>query len=460
MRKRILLLTLIVLIFVVASCHGRKFVSNFEMPESFDESRNYELTFWAKNDSNPTQRAVLEKAIADFEEIYPNISIEIGHYSSYPDLYKAVLQNIGTNTTPNVAVAYPDHVAAYLQNPSLVIRLNELMNHPEYGLGGTKIKFASPTSGDLIEQYVNEGLVRADGASYLYTLPFMRSTECLYVNKTWLDNHNISMPLNNIFTWDQVWDICRIAEKEDPDMIPLIYQSSDNMFIELAYQYGNDYTTVNGDILFDNYENKKMIQNLNRIFKEGLFEMKATTGIYPGDRFNLGRTIFGIDSSAGSTWMGPESPLGAEGLEKFEVVTTTIPQVNVDDPLVISQGPSLCVFNKEDPQVVLASWIFLQFLLTNDVQIGFAKTEGYSPVTTTAINSKEFQDFLVSPDTYYVQRDAILNVINFKNNTFTTPAFNGSASVRDAVGKIINKAASNARLDINEIFKKAMADCR
>lgn len=460
MKKSLLLILTALLILFSTSCHGRKFVSNFELPESFDETQKHELTFWAKNDSNPTQRRVLEKAISDFEKIYPNISIEIGHYSSYPDLYKAILQNIGTNTTPNVAVAYPDHVASYLQNPSLVIRLNELMNNPKYGLGGTEIKFDGPSSSDLIEQYVNEGLVRADGASYLYTLPFMRSTECLYVNKTWLDEHNIPMPTNNIFSWDEIWRICRIAKNEDPDMIPLIYQSSDNMFIELVYQYGNDYTSSDGDILFDNYENKKMIQDLNKLYKEGLFEMKATTGIYPGDRFNIGRTIFGVDSSAGATWMGPDSPLGAEGLESFEVVTTTIPQVDVNNPLVVSQGPSLCVFNKENPQEVLASWIFLQFLLTNDVQIGFAKTEGYSPVTKTAINSKEFQDFLASPDTYYVQRDAILNVMEFKNHTFTAPAFNGSALVRDAVGKIINKAASNAKLDINEIFKKAVADCK
>ena len=30
---------------------------------------------------------------------------------------------------------------------------------------------------------------------------------------------------------------------------------------------------------------------------------------------------------------------------------------------MISQGPSVCVFNKEDPQEVLASWLFTLYLL-------------------------------------------------------------------------------------------------
>ena len=61
---------------------------------------------------------------------------------------------------------------------------------------------------------------------------------------------------------------------------------------------------------------------------------------------------------------------------------------------MISQGPSVCVFNKTDPQEVLASWLFAQYLLTNDVQIAYAETEGYVPVTSKAQNSDEYQDYL------------------------------------------------------------------
>ena len=36
---------------------------------------------------------------------------------------------------------------------------------------------------------------------------------------------------------------------------------------------------------------------------------------------------------------------------------------------------------------MLASWLFTQYLLTNDVQIAYSQTEGYVPVTSKAQES-------------------------------------------------------------------------
>ena len=57
---------------VLTGCHGSKGMQSFEIPVEFDESKEYEITFWAKNDTNKTQTAVYEKAIEDFEKLYPN----------------------------------------------------------------------------------------------------------------------------------------------------------------------------------------------------------------------------------------------------------------------------------------------------------------------------------------------------------------------------------------------------
>ena len=460
MRKILYIISVLILCLIFSSCHGQKYIDPFVMPEEFDDSRQYNISFWAKNDSNPTQRAIYEKAITEFEKIYTNINVEIRHYASYPDLYRSILQNVGTNTTPNVAIAYPDHVATYLENPRLVVKLEDVIEHSKYGLGGSEVKFNSPKKEDMIKEYLEEGYIYIDGNVGLYTLPFMRSTECLYVNKTWLEEHNFSIPNNNIFSWDYIWEICEKAIELDPNMIPLIYKSSDNFFIQLAHQNGYDFTTEDGKILFYNDNNVNMVKKLNKLYKKGLFVTWQNTGFYPGDKFNIGKTIFGVDSSAGATWMGPKSPLGQVSEMDFEVLVTTIPQVDVNNPKVISQGPSLCVFNKEDNQEVLASWLFLQFLLTNEVQIDYIKTEGYAPVTYTAINSREFNQFINSDEIYSVQRDAILNVLEYKSKAFVTPAFTGSALVRDNVGTIIDKATISKKkeIDIESLFKKALLD--
>ena len=113
---------------------------------------------------------------------------------------------------------------------------------------------------------------------------------------------------------------------------------------------------------------------------------------------------------------------------------------------MISQGPSVCVFNKSDSQEVLASWLFAQYLLTNDVQIAYAETEGYVPVTSKAQNSEEYQDYLSECGTHYaVKIEASKLLLDNVDNTFVTPVFNGSASLRDASGQLIENVVKSTR---------------
>ena len=122
---------------------------------------------------------------------------------------------------------------------------------------------------------------------------------------------------------------------------------------------------------------------------------------YPANFLNAGQCIFAIDSTAGSTWMGANAPLSdisPDAFVDFETVVMPIPQFDPENPQMISQGPSICIFNKEDPQEVLASWLFTQFLLTNEVQIPYAQTEGYVPVTSKAQQDPTYQDYLSSPE--------------------------------------------------------------
>ena len=39
---------------ILTGCHGSKGLQTFEVPEKFEENQKYEITFWAKNDTNKT----------------------------------------------------------------------------------------------------------------------------------------------------------------------------------------------------------------------------------------------------------------------------------------------------------------------------------------------------------------------------------------------------------------------
>ena len=95
--------------------------------------------------------------------------------------------------------------------------------------------------------------------------------------------------------------------------------------------------------------------------------------------------------------MGEDAPLSdisADAVTSFDTEVMTVPQFDPEHPQMISQGPSICIFNKSDSQEVLASWLFTQYLLTNDVQIAYSETEGYIPVTKKAQEAAAYQDYL------------------------------------------------------------------
>ena len=170
--RKIVSLLLLVLVLTLTGCHGARQTSSFQVPEEFDTSRQYEITFWAKNDTNKTQTRIYEQTIADFQELYPNITVNIRLYTDYGRIYNDVITNIATGTTPKVCITYPDHIATYLTGDKVVVPLEELMMDPQYGLGGSGLNFDSPSVSEVIPEFLEECRI---GGSY-YALPFMRST--------------------------------------------------------------------------------------------------------------------------------------------------------------------------------------------------------------------------------------------------------------------------------------------
>ena len=124
------LLIILIAMILLSSCHGSKKLNTFTVPESFDTSRHYEVVFWAKNDTNLTQVDIYNKAIADFEALYPNIDVNMRLYTDYGRIYNDVITNISTNTTPNVCISYPDHIATYLTGNNIVVPLSPLYSDP------------------------------------------------------------------------------------------------------------------------------------------------------------------------------------------------------------------------------------------------------------------------------------------------------------------------------------------
>ena len=454
---------------VLTGCHGSQGLEAFEIPEEFDTSRTYEITFWAKNDTNVAQTKVYEKAIEDFQALYPNITVNLRLYTDYSRIYNDVITNIATNTTPNVCITYPDHIATYLTGTNSVIALDELFADAKYGLGGSELRFDGPTQEEIIPQFLEE--CSFDGR--YYAVPYMRSTEACYINKTLVEALGYTLP--EALTWDFIWEVSEAATAKDAEgnylvngqkvMIPFIYKSTDNMMIQMLRQRGAGYSTNTGKIEIFNDTTKEILMTVAEHAATGAFSTFKISS-YPANFLNAGQCVFAIDSTAGATWMGSHAPLSdisEDQFVEFETAVMAIPQYDPENPQMISQGPSVCVFNKEDDQEVLASWLYAQFLLTNDVQLGYAKTEGYVPVTAKAQNSDAYQDYLSRAgednETYYdVKIQASKLLLDNTEHTFVTAVFNGSASLRNAAGQLIENVTKsiNRRETVDEAYMQKL----
>ena len=119
---------------LLTGCHGSRGSNEFVIPETFDTAKSIELTFWAKNDTNKTQTRIYEKAIKDFEALYPNVTVNMRLYTDYGKIYNDVITNISTNTTPNVCITYPDNIATYMTGSNVVVPMDDLIADPKYGL--------------------------------------------------------------------------------------------------------------------------------------------------------------------------------------------------------------------------------------------------------------------------------------------------------------------------------------
>ena len=441
---------------VLCGCHGSREQNAFAVPDTFDKGREYEITFWAKNDTNKNQVAIYEQSIEDFEALYPGIHVNLRLYTDYGKIYNDVITNIATGTTPNVCITYPDHIATYLTGSNCVAPLDALFADEKYGFGGSELRYDGPDAEEMIPQFLQEC---AFGGAH-YAIPYMRSTEACYVNKTYVEALGYQVP--DVLTWDFVWEVSEAATAKNADgtyrvngqnvLIPFLYKSTDNMMIQLLAQAGAGYSTASGDIQLFNDTTRGILKTVAQHTKSGAFSTFKISG-YPANFLNAGQCIFAVDSTAGSTWMGSDAPLvdiDREKLVQFETEVRMIPQLDPENPKMISQGPSVCVFNKDDPQEVLASWLFAQYLLTNEVQIAYAQTEGYVPVTAKAQNSAAYQDYLAREGEdneahYAVKLQASKLLLEHTDDTFVTAVFNGSASLRNAAGQLIEDTTKATR---------------
>ncbi len=454
-------LALILLALSLVSCGGKSAKSNFTVPDGGYDGSAVTLKFYHTMGSNLS--TVLGYYIEEFAKLYPNITIEAEQVGGYDDVRNQISNELTAGNEPNIAYCYPDHVALY-NLAGAVATLDDLISSKIdiTRADGTieKLGLTDEQIADFIEGYYTEGQQFGDGL--MYSMPFSKSTEVLYYNKTFFDEHDLKVPT----TWDEMEEVCKKIKEIDPESIPLGYDSEANWFITMCEQYGSDYTSATGDhFLFDNETNRSFIARFRDWYSKGYVTTQTLYGSYTSGLFTASegiRSYMSIGSSAGATHQRPSKD--DQGKYPFEVGIATVPQIDTANPKVISQGPSICIFKKSNPQEVVASWLFVKFLTTSvEFQAEFSMASGYVPVLKSVAENETYAAFVSKADGYdYISALSAKVCLEQEKAYYTSPAFRGSSTARDQVQALLTKCLTmddGSAEAIKKAFEDAVEEC-
>ena len=386
------------------------------------------ITLWHSNGSTIEQ--ALNDYANEFELLYPNITVTIvKNGDNYDMLRQNVVRAIQGSELPNIVQNYPDHVMEYLDN-SAIVSLTPYIASPTWGYNPD---VEEESFADILENY------RAENSQYtidgeFFSLPYNKSTEVLIYNKTLIDDLFADGVITELPSTWQGWFALtdEIMERKDTmidtlmerlnasnltahhktveeiqgikeTFVPFSYDASDNAFITLTRQWGGQYTAINSErqglILFDNPQVRNMLQFVfeNRdIFTTPEYWDSG----YASDMFKIGQTAITIGSTGGARYNTPNVVQYANGDMESSIDIGMAPMpYNADMPenrTVIQQGTNLSIMN--DPaftdQQKLASWLFLKYLTSKEVQMDFAIRTGYSPVRYSVYEEQAYQSFI------------------------------------------------------------------
>ena len=431
-----------------------------------------EVVFW--HTMGQSNQEKLNAMIEQFEKDNPDIKITHAAQGGYTDIESKISKAIPAKTTPTMAFCYPDHVAGYV-DANVSVKLNDLISDPEIGL-----------SAEDLQDYKDAGFWD-EGASYdsvgsIYSVPFSKSTEVLFMNTTWMQKHKLTVDGTETGApivptkWENeenpddlyaMFNLCRKIKSIDDSITPLGYDSDDNMYITLSAQYGIPYTSINeegkGSIDFNNDQAKGLITRLKGYYDEGLFVTKGTlpNSTYTSTKFKAEELIMSIGSTGGTSYNIPSQDPETKEYQ-FNAEVFRIPQANEEAPKVISQGPSITFFknSKITDEQVKASWKFYKHITNAYNSAVYAILTGYEPVRESAYQSDEYQAHLAATgeaETLYTKVANLTATDAIKDAYFFSPVFVGSSTARQQAGGIITQVLLDKKT-IDQAFDEAESE--
>ncbi len=413
----------------------------------------------------------LNVQIENFQKDFPGWKIESVQAGNYDQTRAKIVADLQGGAQPDLAYCYPDHVALYMQTKKVVDMSKLIKSEKTFNNAAGKAVRVGMTDAevaDIVEGYYNEGLATnyADYEKFgftdksLLTLPYSKSTELVYYNKTALD----AAGLEPAKTWDELWDQADDLAAKYQKAVVLGYDSEANWLITACEQNGWGYTQASGaadeHYLFNNSNVANWLDQLREYYQLGYIATQKESGAYTSNLFTKGvddgGIIYCIGSSGGASYQNPG--------KKFEYGIAPIFGTKKADGTVvnkaISQGPNLVMLecDRTSDKTTKQEMTFLfvsKYLLDPTFQAQFSMTSGYNPVRKSTNQIEAYVTHMNGTD---ITAKAAKVGASMTDYFFTSPAFVGSSVARDQVGLALVDVIKGVRSGADAL-REAVKNC-
>jgi multiple sugar transport system substrate-binding protein len=380
-----------------------------------------EITFW--HAMNGDLEKALQKVTDEFMEQNPNITVTLQNQSSYNDLQQKITATVASpSNLPTITQAYSDWMLNPI-NDGLVTDLTPYIENET-------LKFDNYE--DILEGF--REATKIDGK--IYGMPFNKSTEVLWYNKTLFDELGLEVPT----TYDEFVEVSKkIYEAKG---IPGAGFDSLNTYYTTFLK--NEGKTFDSSFDVTSEESAKAVNYYLEGVKEGYFRIAGTDNYLSGPFSNEKLGMY-VGSNAGESFI--KQGVG----DKFEVAVAPYPA-----EISIQQGTDLYVFSSATAEQKTAAYEFLKFLTSTEKQIQWASETGYMPVRQSAIDSEEYKNSgsLIAP----ILSDATKNLYTNPVITGADSAYREAATVLESVladpnNADVTKALESFKTTLNSIWE-------
>jgi multiple sugar transport system substrate-binding protein len=359
--------------------------------ESVDPS-GQSISFWHQHSGE--REEALKQIVTDFNSSNEwGITVTAEYQGNYSDIFQKMLPLLGTADAPNLVVAYQNQAASYKLADG-VLDLNSLVNSSKWGYTQEDLAdfFQAFIDSDVFPTFNNERL----------GFPPNRSMEVLYYNADWLQELGYDAPPATPEAFKEM--ACKAAQQPFSKATSegsLGYELSidASRFASWTFAFGGDIFDGSQYTLNSNaaVEAMTFVQSL---FIDGCASI-VTEDFGDQTNFGAGRTLFTVGSSSGLPFYGSAVSEGANFQWRVAPIPHTTP-----DPVQNIYGASVSIPSGHTPEANLATWLFIKYYTSPEVQATWASASQYFPVRESV--AEGLSDYFATNPSYKTAFDLLL----------------------------------------------------